>query len=68
MAGKVLIVEDEIINAMALSEVIPGWGCTVVDMVTSGEDAIRVSGVNSGALTCLPGGVHSVAGSILHAD
>jgi CheY-like chemotaxis protein len=47
MAGKVLIVEDEIINAMALSEVIPGWGCTVVDMVTSGEDAIRVSGVNS---------------------
>lgn len=27
MAGKVLIVEDEMINAMALSEVIPGWGC-----------------------------------------
>ena len=35
--------EDEVINAMALAEAIPLWGCTVVDMVTSGEDAIRVS-------------------------
>ncbi len=43
MAGRVLIVEDEIINAMALAEVLPGWGCTVVDMVTSGEEAIRVA-------------------------
>jgi CheY-like chemotaxis protein len=43
VAGKVLIVEDEVINAMALAEVLPRWGCTVVDMVTSGEDAIRVS-------------------------
>ena len=42
MSGKVLIVEDEVINAMALAETIPRWGCTVVDMVTSGEDAIRV--------------------------
>ncbi len=43
MGTKVLVVEDEIINAMGLAEVIPGWGCTVVDMVTSGEDAIRVA-------------------------
>jgi len=43
MSGRVLIVEDEVINAMALAETIPRWGCTVVDMVTSGEDAIRVS-------------------------
>ncbi len=38
-----LIVEDEVINAMALADVLPGWGCTVVDMVTSGEEAIRVA-------------------------
>lgn len=43
MARRVLIVEDEVINAMALAEVIPGWGCVVVDMVTSGEEAIRVA-------------------------
>ncbi len=43
MAGRVLIVEDEVINAMALAETIPRWGCHVVDMVTSGEDAIRVA-------------------------
>ncbi len=43
MGVRVLIVEDEVINAMALAEVIPGWGCAVVDMVTSGEDAIRVA-------------------------
>jgi CheY-like chemotaxis protein len=40
---RVLIVEDEIINGMALAETIPGWGCPVVDLVTSGEDAIRAS-------------------------
>ncbi len=43
MVKRVLIVEDEVINAMALAEVIPEWGCIVVDMVTSGEDAIRVA-------------------------
>lgn len=41
MAKNVLIVEDEIINGMALADQIPGWGCSVADMVTSGEDAIR---------------------------
>ncbi|HQT96979.1 MAG: response regulator [Desulfobacteria bacterium] len=40
MARNVLIVEDEIINAMALAEAIPLWGYNVVGMVTSGEDAI----------------------------
>jgi CheY-like chemotaxis protein len=40
---RVLIVEDEVINAMALAEVIPGWGFTAVDMATSGEEAIRLS-------------------------
>ena len=43
MGARVLIVEDEIINAMALSEVIPRWGCSVVDMVTSGADGIRAA-------------------------
>ncbi len=43
MSKKVLIVEDEIINAMALATVIPGWGYEVVGMVTSGEDAIRAA-------------------------
>lgn len=43
MGKRVLIVEDEVINAMALAETIPGWGCVVVDLVTSGEDAIRAA-------------------------
>lgn len=43
MFRRVLIVEDEIINAMGLSVSIRAWGCQVVDMVTSGEDAIRVA-------------------------
>ncbi len=43
MSRRVLIVEDEVINAMALAEVIPRWGCYVTDMVTSGEDAIRAA-------------------------
>jgi CheY-like chemotaxis protein len=40
VAKRVLIVEDEVINAMALAEMIPGWGCLVVDVVTSGEEAV----------------------------
>ncbi len=43
MRRRVLIVEDEIINAMALADVLPTWGCDVVDMVTGGDEAIRVS-------------------------
>ncbi len=43
MSVRVLIVEDEVINAMALAEVIPGWGCAVVDMVTSGDEAVRIA-------------------------
>jgi CheY-like chemotaxis protein len=43
MARNVLIVEDEVINAMALAEVMPGWGFDVLDVVTSGEEAVRVA-------------------------
>lgn len=43
MGKRVLIVEDEVINAMALANGIPLWGCVVVGTVESGEDAIRVS-------------------------
>ena len=43
MLKKVLIVEDEVINAMALEAVLPGWGCQPVGIVTSGEDAIRTA-------------------------
>lgn len=38
-----LIVEDEVINAMALAQLIPMWGCVVVDTVTCGENAIRIA-------------------------
>ncbi len=41
MTKRVLIVEDEIINAMALSDAMPRWGCVVADIVTSGEEAVR---------------------------
>ena len=43
MRKKVLIVEDEIITAMSLDLAIRVWGCQVVGMVTSGEDAIRTA-------------------------
>lgn len=43
MSKSVLIVEDEVINAMALSEMLPHFGYSVIDIVTSGEDAIRSS-------------------------
>ncbi|MEW6719970.1 MAG: response regulator [Thermodesulfobacteriota bacterium] len=43
MTRSVLIVEDEVINGMALADQIPCWGCRVVDLVTSGEDAIRLA-------------------------
>jgi CheY-like chemotaxis protein len=43
MAKSVLIVEDEVINAMALSEMLPHFGYRVADMVTTGEDAIRAA-------------------------
>lgn len=43
MDRRVLIVEDEIINAMALCTLLPLFGFTVVDTATSGEDAIRLS-------------------------
>lgn len=43
MAKKVLIVEDEVLTAMAMAVVIPAWGCQVVGTVTSGEEAIRIA-------------------------
>ena len=43
MPRSVLVVEDEIINAMALSDMLPARGIRVTDMVTSGEDAIRAA-------------------------
>ncbi len=43
MSKAVLIVEDEIINSMALATVLPAWGWQVVGMVTDGEDAIRAA-------------------------
>ncbi len=43
MGRRVLIVEDEVFNGMALSMMIPQWGCEVLDLVTNGEDAIRVA-------------------------
>ncbi|MBI5906168.1 MAG: response regulator [Deltaproteobacteria bacterium] len=43
MPKKVLIVEDEIINAMGLATMLPMWGCELVGMVTSGEAAIQAA-------------------------
>ncbi len=43
MSRKVLIVEDEIIDSMALASVLPSWGFDVADTVTSGEDAVRAA-------------------------
>ena len=43
MRKRVLIVEDEIVSAMSLDLAIRVWGCQVVGMVTSGEDAIRIA-------------------------
>ena len=46
MNRKVLIVEDEVLNAMSLATLIRAWGYEVVDMVTSGEDAVQAAVVH----------------------
>lgn len=43
MEKRVLIVEDEVIHAMALELVLPDWGYRVMETVSSGEDAVRVA-------------------------
>ena len=40
---RILIVEDEIIEALGLSTQVEGLGHRICDMVTSGEDAILVA-------------------------
>jgi PAS domain S-box-containing protein len=41
---RILIVEDEVIISMTLREAVQGMGYEVVDLVTSGEDAIVAAG------------------------
>ena len=38
---KILIVEDEVISAMSLTELLQLWGHEVCDSVSSGEEAIQ---------------------------
>ena len=64
MTTKVLIVEDEIISAMALAETIPAWGCRVVDMVVSGEDAIRAAEAHRPDVVLMDVTLHGSIGGI----
>jgi two-component system, response regulator PdtaR len=41
MGMRILIVEDEIISAMALERMLAGLGCVVIGTVATGEDAIE---------------------------
>ena len=41
MKKKILIVEDEIIAAMFLRQILELWGYEVCELTTSGEDAIK---------------------------
>jgi CheY-like chemotaxis protein len=41
MGKRVLIVEDEIISAMALKRMLENSGCNVLSLVTTGVDAIE---------------------------
>jgi YesN/AraC family two-component response regulator len=43
MPCRVLIVEDEIINAMALETLIPMWGFVVAGSATDGAEAMRLA-------------------------
>ncbi|PJZ26533.1 response regulator [Leptospira hartskeerlii] len=40
---NVLLVEDEVIIAMVIRRELKKMGCTVVELATSGEDAIRIA-------------------------
>ncbi|TGJ98944.1 response regulator [Leptospira langatensis] len=40
---KVLVVEDEIITAMVVKRELEKIGCNVLDLATSGEDAVRIA-------------------------
>ncbi len=57
MSRRLLIVEDEVINAMALADVVPQWGCAVVDLVTTGEDAIRIAAAETPDLVLMDIGI-----------
>jgi CheY-like chemotaxis protein len=47
MGKRILIVEDEIISAMALEKMLQKMGYEVVGIVTTGEEAIERSGQES---------------------
>lgn len=38
---KVLIVEDELLNAMAMQEIIAPWGFTFCEPAVTGEEALQ---------------------------
>ncbi|MFB5651553.1 response regulator [Leptospira wolffii] len=40
---KVLLVEDEVITAMLVKRELEKIGCNVLDLATSGEDAVRLA-------------------------
>ncbi len=45
--AKILIVEDEAIEALDLQQRLVSLGYTITDIVSTGEDAIRVTGETS---------------------
>lgn len=44
MGKRILIVEDEVISAMALERMLADIGCSVVGSVSTGEDAVERAG------------------------
>ena len=55
---KILIVEDEIIEAMFLGEILKLWGYEVCGTATSGEDAIKEAEIQNPDLVLMDVNIH----------
>ena len=57
-AHKILIVEDEVIEAMFLAKLLELWGYEVCELIAFGEDAIREAGMKKPDLVLMDISIH----------
>jgi CheY-like chemotaxis protein len=58
IAHKILIVEDEVIEAMFLAKLLELWGYEVCELTAFGEDAIKEAGIKKPDLVLMDISIH----------